>query len=327
MSGGCPARVDEGALALVVLALLSAFAFVSPVGSWVTFVPIAVLFPVLLWVAARGRPLFAAAAAFIVAVGLVSTTTFGIGRFGDPSTAILERVRAAQVAMLVTTLCALVLAALFAERRRSEAALKAGNERLQDSNERLQLALGGAELGRSAWILPPATSSATPRVACIHGHSVPPTTIKEGRRFIHPDQPGAHRCRLRGGRAQRRRLEGRIPGGASARPPECRRGALGRVRGLGRMQCSGRARAIARRRPRHHRAQARGGKAARAGREWNGACSPKFLPVFRLPTSWMSSCGRWSRRPMPNMMVSILIRRQTGKASSARRRAEPAAGL
>jgi PAS domain S-box-containing protein len=180
-------ELNEGALALVVLAMLSAFAFVSPVGSWVTFVPIAVLFPVLLWVAARGRPLLAAAAAFIVAVGLVSTTTFGIGRFGDPSTAILERVRAAQVAMLVTTLCALVLAALFAERRRSEAALKAGNERLQDSNERLQLALGGAELGAFSMDIATGDLECDARVASIHGHSAPPTTIKEGRRFIHPD--------------------------------------------------------------------------------------------------------------------------------------------
>ena len=177
----------EGALALVALALLSAFAFLSPAGSWVTFVPVAVLFPVLLWVAARCRPVFAAAAAFIVAVALVSTTTFGIGRFGDPSTAILERVYASQVAMIVTTLCALVLAGLFDERRRSEAALKRGNERLQDSNERLQLALGGAELGAFSMDIATGGLECDARVACIHGHSVPPTTIKEGRRFIHPD--------------------------------------------------------------------------------------------------------------------------------------------
>ncbi len=177
----------EGALALVVLALMSAFAFVSPGGSWVTFVPVAVLFPVLLWVAARCRPVFAAAAAFIVAVALVSTTTFGIGRFGDPSTAILERVYAAQVAMVVTTLCALVLAGLFDERRRSEASLRTSNDRLLDSNERLQLALGGAELGAFSMNIATGSLECDARVACIHGHSVPPTTIKEGRRFVHRD--------------------------------------------------------------------------------------------------------------------------------------------
>ena len=177
----------EGALALMALALLSAFAFVSPVGSWITLVPVAVLFPLLLWVAARCSPVFAAAAAFIVAIALVSTTTFGIGRFGDPSTAVLERVHAAQAAMLVTTLCALVLAALFDERRRSEAALRHGNERLLDSNKSLQLALGGAKLGAFSMDLASGRLDCDARVAFIHGHSVAPTTIKEGRRFVHPD--------------------------------------------------------------------------------------------------------------------------------------------
>ena len=145
------------------------------------------LFPLLLWVAARCRPVFAAAAAFVVAIALVATTTFGIGRFGDPSTAVLERVHAAQVAMIVTTLCALVLAALFDERRRGEAALRTGNERLQDSNESLQLALGGARLGAFSMDLATGRLDCDARVAFIHGHNVPPTTIKEGRRFVHPD--------------------------------------------------------------------------------------------------------------------------------------------
>src|SRR5262245_20407922 len=183
-----PSReLTEGALALAVLAFMSAFAFVSPVGSWITFVPVSVLFPVLLWVAARHRPVFAAAAAFIVAIALVATTTFGFGRFGDPSTAVLERVHAVQVAMLVTTLCALVLAALFDERRRTEAALKTGNERLQDSNERLQLALGGAELGAFSMDLATGRLDCDARVAAMHGHSALPATIKEGREFVHVD--------------------------------------------------------------------------------------------------------------------------------------------
>jgi PAS domain S-box-containing protein len=180
-------ELAEGMLALGALALLSAFSFVSPVGSWITLVPVAVLFPLLLWVAARCRPVFAAAAAFIVAIALVATTTFGIGRFGDPSTAVIERVHAAQVAMLVTTLCALVLAALFDERRRSESALTTSNERLQDSNESLQLALGGAKLGAFSMDLASGRLDCDARVAFIHGHSVPPTTIKDGRRFVHPE--------------------------------------------------------------------------------------------------------------------------------------------
>ena len=179
--------LSEGALALALLALMSAFAFGSPPGSWVALVPVTVLFPVLLWVAARCPPVFAAAAAFIVAVALVSTMTFGIGLFGEPGTAILARVHAAQVAMLATSLCALVLSSLFEERRRSEAALKMGNERLQDSNERLQLALGGAELGAFSLDLATGRLDCDARVASMHGHSALPTTIKEGRRFVHPD--------------------------------------------------------------------------------------------------------------------------------------------
>ena len=289
--------MNEGALALVVLALLSAFAFVSPAGSWVTFVPVAVLFPVLLWVAARGRPVFAAAAAFIVAVALVSTTTFGIGRFGDPSTAILERVHAAQVAMVVTTLCALVLAALFDERRRSEAALKAGNERLQDSNERLQLALGGAELGAFSMDIATGDLECDARVACIHGHSVPPTTIKEGRRFVHPDDleridaafaeaertGGAWKAEYRvvhppghphAGEVRWVAFEGSVACNAQGAP----------VRLLG----------VARDITEHKHAEERLHKQV----ERNGACLPRFLPVFRSPTSWTTWCGRWSRRPM-----------------------------
>ena len=76
---------------------------------------------------------------------------------------------------------------LFDERRRSEAALKIGNERLQDSNERLQLALGGAELGAFSMDLATGRLDCDARVAAMHGHSAPPTTIKEGRRFVHPD--------------------------------------------------------------------------------------------------------------------------------------------
>jgi peptidoglycan/LPS O-acetylase OafA/YrhL len=84
-------------------------------------VPIALVFPLLLWLSARCQPVFAAAAAFIVALTIVWTTTFGIGYFGDPGLPIDERIEGAQASILTTSLCTLVLAALFAERRQHEA--------------------------------------------------------------------------------------------------------------------------------------------------------------------------------------------------------------
>src|SRR6266567_201919 len=106
----------EGAVALVAITVMSALVIFLPRESWATAVPIALLFPLLLWLAARCRPVFAAAAAFIVALTIVWTTTFGIGYFGDPNLPIADRILSAQAGILTTSLCAFVLAALFAAR-------------------------------------------------------------------------------------------------------------------------------------------------------------------------------------------------------------------
>jgi two-component sensor histidine kinase/integral membrane sensor domain MASE1 len=123
----------EGAVALVAITVMSALVIFLPRESWATVVPIALLFPLLLWLAARCRPVFAAAAAFIVALTIVWTTTFGIGYFGDPNLPIADRILSAQAGILTTSLCAFVLAALFAERRRHEAELSEGAARLQEA--------------------------------------------------------------------------------------------------------------------------------------------------------------------------------------------------
>src|SRR5947208_4835787 len=126
-------EVIEGALALVAITVTSALVIFLPRESWATVVPIALLFPLLLWLAARCRPAFAAAAAFIVALTIVWTTTFGIGYFGDPDLPIGDRILGAQAGILTTSLCTLVLAALFAERRQQEAALGEGAARLEEA--------------------------------------------------------------------------------------------------------------------------------------------------------------------------------------------------
>ena len=98
---------------------------------WETVVPVAWLSPMLLWLAARCRAVFAAAGAFIVSITIVYTTVFGIGHFGDPSIEIADRILGAQAAILVVALSAYVLAALFAERRESEARLASSNMMLE----------------------------------------------------------------------------------------------------------------------------------------------------------------------------------------------------
>ena len=123
----------EGLAALALLIVLSVVAIALPPHPWTTVVPIAMLFPVLLWIAARCRPVFAAAAAFIVTFAIVWATTIGIGRFGDAGPPMADRVLAARAGILAVALCALVLAALFAERRQHVAALAESEATLQDA--------------------------------------------------------------------------------------------------------------------------------------------------------------------------------------------------
>ena len=128
-------EVLEGVVALGALTLLSGLIIFLPREIWATVLPLALLFPLLLWLAARCRPVFAAAAVFIVALTIVWTTTFGIGIFGDANYPIADRILAAQAGITAVSLCALVLAALFCERRESEAGLTRSNMALQRERE------------------------------------------------------------------------------------------------------------------------------------------------------------------------------------------------
>jgi PAS domain S-box-containing protein len=170
----------EGAVGIVMLAALSAFVIKLPQGPWSTALPLALIFPVLLWIAVRTPPVFAAAAWFVVAVSVILSMTFSLGHFGDASTPLADRIIAAQTVVLVGALLTLVLAALFADRRRSEAVL-------EQSKQRLQLALDGAELGAFSLDLATGRLDCDARTTLMHGHNVPPLRIKEGRRFVHED--------------------------------------------------------------------------------------------------------------------------------------------
>jgi len=140
-------EIAEGIVTVAALALASGLAIFLRSELLANVGPVAVLFAPMLWLAARCQPVFAAAAAFIVSLSIVWTTTFGIGYFGNPGLSIEERVMAAQVSILLVTIGASVLAAAFAEirdkRRSAEAALRASEtQRYLIETERL------AALGR-----------------------------------------------------------------------------------------------------------------------------------------------------------------------------------
>ena len=128
-----PARDElvEGMAALAALAIMTGIALSLPPQAWETVLPVGLLFPILLWIAARCRPVFAAAAAFLVSIAVVSTAVFGLGHFGDAGLPLAGRILQAQATILFVALGAYVLAALFAERRDSESQLARANLMLE----------------------------------------------------------------------------------------------------------------------------------------------------------------------------------------------------
>jgi PAS domain S-box-containing protein len=126
-------EILEGIAALAVLvAMTVAIVYLPPV-PWEMMAAGVVIFPVLLWIAARCQPVFAAAAAFAHSLTIVWTITYGVGYFGDAALPLGERILVAQIGIVGFVLCACVLAALFAERRRHESQLTESETRLQEA--------------------------------------------------------------------------------------------------------------------------------------------------------------------------------------------------
>jgi PAS domain S-box-containing protein len=98
---------------------------------WNRIAPVELLFPMLLWLAARCRPAFTAAAVFVVSLMIASALIFGLGHFGDVELSIAAQVFTAQAGILGVAIFAFVLAALFAERRRHEAVITESENRMR----------------------------------------------------------------------------------------------------------------------------------------------------------------------------------------------------
>jgi PAS domain S-box-containing protein len=126
-------EIVEGIFALAIAATLCLLLVILPNAPWTLELAIASFCPLFVWIAARVRPAFTAVATFMCAITIVWTTIFAVGLFGDTRLALEERVLAAQAIILATSFGALVLAALFSERRIHELAILERERRLEEA--------------------------------------------------------------------------------------------------------------------------------------------------------------------------------------------------
>jgi len=177
----------EGLVAVATITMLTGLLISLPNGPWATALPEALVFPLLLWIAIRCRPIFAAAAALAIGLAVIGSTTLNVGYFdwGKPLT---DRILSAQIFVLTEAMLAVLMAAVFAERRRTEADLKRSEAELKQSNNRLQLAPDCAELGTWSLQLSTGRFENDVRDRRIHGHGqeASPKTLAEMRCQVHP---------------------------------------------------------------------------------------------------------------------------------------------
>jgi PAS domain S-box-containing protein len=126
----------EGVASVVAIGMTTGMIIlVLPESWWEMCLLVAVLFPMLLWPAARCQPVFALAAAFAVCGVVVSALAFDIGRFSNQP--IDELAMNAHITIIGVAFCALILASLFAERA--------------DNSRRLQQALSACSVLAFEW--------------------------------------------------------------------------------------------------------------------------------------------------------------------------------
>jgi PAS domain S-box-containing protein len=122
----------ESALALALVGVLCAFVVFLPNRPWTLELATIALCPLFVWIAARLPPGIASAAMFILAITIVGATTFAVGLFGD-SLSFEQRIQSAQASILAISFGALVLSALFSERRLQAMALLDREAQLQEA--------------------------------------------------------------------------------------------------------------------------------------------------------------------------------------------------
>jgi PAS domain S-box-containing protein len=126
-------EIIEGVVTLLVLAVMTIVIVLLPPEPWKTVRPIALLYPMLVWLAARCRPGFAAAAVFIVSLTIIWTITFGTDPFRILAFPSGDRIVGAQAAILIVALGTDFLGALFAERRQHARVLAESQALLQEA--------------------------------------------------------------------------------------------------------------------------------------------------------------------------------------------------
>jgi signal transduction histidine kinase len=171
----------EGAAALVALAATTSIIIWLPHVPWETVVPCALQFPILLWLAARCRPLFAAVGSFMVSSTLAWATIFGVGHFGDDQLPIYDRVLQAQAVISTVVLFALVLAALFAERKDNEARLVGSNMLLERERNNKLMSLAATVATISHEMRQPLTAIVANGSAALHLLAPVPPDVEEAR--------------------------------------------------------------------------------------------------------------------------------------------------
>jgi PAS domain S-box-containing protein len=142
-----PREAAESALAIAVVCVLCAILLFLPNEPWTLELATISLFPLFVWIAARLPPGIATAATFICAITIVAATTFAIGIFGDPRLTFEQRIQSAQASISAISFGALVLTALFSERRLQGISLR-------DQEAQLQEALRAGGVMAFEWDLP-----------------------------------------------------------------------------------------------------------------------------------------------------------------------------
>jgi signal transduction histidine kinase len=156
-------------------------------------VPVALLFPILVWLAARCRPVFAAAGVLMVSLTVAWTTIFGIGHFGDTGLPIGARILQAQAIILVTAIGACVLAALFAQRRESEKRLILSNMMLEQERDNKFMNMEGMAASISHELKQPLAAISANAGAALRWLTSAPPDLKEARSTLDNLASDAHR--------------------------------------------------------------------------------------------------------------------------------------